>query len=98
MKDKHGNQLTVKEFFSRWKDGIAKITPLQSAKINMQGTLLMVIGILIGIISTIMSHTWWLVIILVGSLIVTLMSLVKLYQSYRIYKEVENATKQEGTI
>jgi len=71
MKDKEGNELSRKEFFSRWKKGIEGITPLQQTKTQMHSSFIMIIGILAGIVICIIGikTLWWLLIILVGALL-----------------------------
>ena len=44
MKDKSGKKITKKEFISRWKEGIANITPLQRLTNEAQSTLIMLVG------------------------------------------------------
>ena len=92
MKDKFGNELTTKEFFQRWKQGIQDITLLQQIKINFIGYVFILVGILIGLYST-YSKTWWLFIILIGSLILTITSFVGNLQKYFILKKLDNAMK-----
>jgi len=94
MKDKQGNELTAKEFLGRWKQGIQQITPYQQSVINLIGVILVFIGVIVGVYATFKSRTWWLFIILVGSFLLTLVSLLSSYQRYSIFKKI-NKQKEE---
>ena len=94
MKDKQGNQITISEFLSRWKEGMKAVTPLQQLKINNYGYILVLIGVVIGLYSTIKANVWWLVIILLGSLFVTGVALFGNVQRMIILSEQEKLIKQ----
>jgi len=49
-KDKEGNKLTYKEFIGRWKEGIEGITPKQRIKSQMTGYKITMLGMILGII------------------------------------------------
>jgi len=89
MRDKEGNYLTTKEFLARWKKGIQSVTPLQQTKISLQGVVLVLIGVVVGIVSSFMIGIWWLVIILFGSLFLTVINLIGTLQRYFSLKEIE---------
>ncbi len=93
MRDKEGNYLTTKEFFERWKEGIQKITPLQQTKISLQGVLLVLVGVIIGLISTFMTAVWWLFIVLIGSLFLTIVNLIGTLQRYFALKKLDEEFK-----
>ena len=84
--DKKGKELTYKEFIGRWKEGIQKITPLQQARVQVRSTIIMLIGILAGIIVSIMNFNkiWWVTIILVGVFGFTFMQFVGLMQKKNV--------------
>lgn len=88
MKDKEGNYLTVKEFFSRWKSGIQNVTAYQLSIITLMGTVLVLIGVCIGLFITFKARVWWLFIILLGSLFITSTSLIAGYQKYSVLKSI----------
>lgn len=102
MKDKWGNEVSTKEFFVRWKQGIENVTPLQQTKISLFGIFLIVVGIIIGIITTVFTKTWWLTIILTGSLFLTSMNLIgqlqKLFSLNKLYKFEGEENEQQGSI
>jgi len=74
-------------FLEKWGRGIRMITPLQMARINLMGSSLVLIGVVIGLITTFLSEIWWLFIILVGSLFLTGTSFLGLIQKYIAIKE-----------
>ncbi len=77
-KDKEGNQLTFKEYMARWKTGCETLTPEQSNRIQFRGTLITMLGIICGIIISILGYQtlWWLSLILLGALFNTWVALV----------------------
>lgn len=95
MKDKLGNELTTGEFFSRWKQGIQQITPYQQSAINLMGTVLVLIGVLMGLYATFITKVWWLFIILTGSLFLTSMALLSGCQKYYALKRINQQIKEE---
>jgi len=80
--DREGNKLTFKEFMQRWKEGIEGITPVQQTVTQIYSTVITLIGIIAGIVITIINieTTWWLLIILVGAFGNTSVQLLGLYQ------------------
>lgn len=95
MKDKSGKEITGKEFMTRWKQGINGITPLQMAKSNQYGFYLILIGIITGIVTSIIYKQWWLLIILIGSIIVQGMGLIANIQRIKQLKAVEEMMKPQ---
>ena len=90
-KDKKGNKLTTKEFMNRWKKGISGITPLQKLKTQMNGTKIMLIGLLAGLVVSIIGFKkmWWVAIILVGALFNIVVQYLGLYQQKRLLENLE---------
>lgn len=86
-------KITTKEFFSRWGQGIREITPAQMNWINIQGNVMVLVGILIGLYAT-FNKTWWLFIILLGSLFITSMGLVGSVQKQMIINEFNKVIKE----
>ena len=102
MKDKFGNQITIKVFFQKWKEGIQQITPLQQTKINLLGISLMLAGVIIGLVTTFITRTWWLFIVLLGSLLLVCVNFLANLQKYLAYKKINEqikggANEQEST-
>lgn len=92
--DKQGNKLKFKEFMRRWALGIQGITPLQQAKTSLLGVWIVITGIIWGIVVTWIAEMWWLLIVLVGSLIVTAVQLLSTWQKFKTYKRIAQAQKE----
>jgi len=93
-KDKTGKWITPKEFFSRWKSGLEGVTQLQQTKMQLNGSLISLVGILCGIVMCIIGikTLWWLLIILVGALFNSSMGCLGQWQKYimlKKYKDLE---------
>ena len=88
MKDRQGNEITMKEFMERWKQGMKDINPYQQSKINLIGVLLMLVGVIFGLYYTFVSKTWWMFLILLGSLFLISTNLLGLLQRYWSLKKV----------
>ena len=85
-------RLGHKEFFARWKQGIEGITPLQQAKGAYNSTWISILGIILGIIVTIVwiKTMWWLLIILLGALGNTLIMQLGNWQKIQLLKRMED--------
>lgn len=96
--DKQGNKLSFREFTKRWKQGIEGITPLQQTKTQLMGMWITITGIFAGIVVNAFVRLtgvwWWLEIILIGSLIVTGVQFIGIYQKYLVQKKIDNAMKE----
>jgi len=90
--EKPKEKITPKEFMKRWGQGIKDITPSQMNIINIQGNVLVIVGIIIGLCVT-FNGTWWLFIILLGSLFITFMALLGSIQKQLILNEFKRATQ-----
>jgi len=90
MKLKTGEQITTKEFMSRWKKGIQEITPYQQSKISLVGSCFMIIGVITGLITTFILKTWWLFIILCGSFLLVGVGTIANYQKYIALQKINN--------
>jgi len=97
MKDKQGKEVTPKEFMKRWKDGVEGITALQQAKMQIMGIWITITGIIAGMVVNALVRMedvwWWVEIILVGSLILTLVQFLGTWQKYIKYKMSEEIMK-----
>lgn len=90
-KDKVGNQLTWKEFFKRWGEGIEGITPIQKVKTQLLGTRISLLGLFIGICVSlyVMETLWWVGIILLGAIINTGVQYLGLKQQLNMFNNME---------
>jgi len=91
--DRKGKPVTAREFVSRWKGGIQKITPLQITKFQIMGNLFMLVGILIGL-----WVSWgalkWLFIILTGSLFLVSMQMISTLQRYIMISNIKKVKEE----
>lgn len=89
--DKDGNKLTFKEFIERWKKGIEGITQLQQLKMQLNSFYIMIIGILCGLVITIIGfeRLWWLTIVLSGALFNVTMQWIGVWQKKRLLENVK---------
>jgi len=98
MKDKQGNKITFKEFKKRWKNGMQEVTQLQISKQTLNSTYIVLLGLVCGIITTALTRVknmwWWVLIILVGSLFLTVLQQIGNYQKYFNLKKVDDTMKQ----
>lgn len=93
--DKQGNKLTAKEFMQRWRKGIEGLTPLQTTKTQFHSTKLVILGIILGIIFSLLDfkRLYWLFIILLGSFGITLSQLVAVWQKKKALEDIEKNFK-----
>lgn len=93
-KDRDGNKLTLKEFTIRYKDGVVNITPLQQTKTTMWSFLPIFAGLIWGVTVMIIAGTWWMVLILGGSLPIISVQFIGNLQKYKALKRVKIAVDE----
>lgn len=95
--DKKGNSYTWKEFLVKFKKGVEGITPLQQVKSQINGTYLMLVGLLCGIVVLAfrIKTMWWVEIILAAGLFNTFISLVGLIQKRNVLKQFNQFSRQD---
>lgn len=93
-KDKQGNHLSLKQFLKRWKSGIIESTPLQQTKISLLAFLPIIAGLAWGIVITFLSKTYWLTLILIGSMPITLIQVLATYQKYKRLKIIDDEMRK----
>jgi hypothetical protein len=91
---KKGEKITWREFGKRWKKGIEGITIVQQTESQLLGYLMVLIGVSWGIVVACLLRTWWLVVVLVGSLIISGMSAVGMLQKFWVLKNLQKLTKE----
>ena len=94
MKDKDGNEITLGQFASRWKDGINKVTPLQQVQVSVYGYFFILAGIIAGIIYAISGSFWWLTAILFGAFIINILGFIGTIQKLNLLKKQEEYIKE----
>ncbi len=93
-KARDGRELKLKEFFKSWKQGVEGITPLQQTTTTLWSYPLVLGGIITGMVIMIIRREWWLVLILTGSLPMTLMGLLSTIQKYKQMKRIDETMKE----
>jgi hypothetical protein len=92
---KNYKKMGTKKFFSKWAEGMEGVTPIQQARMSLLGNVIILVGLVWGIIYGFLFHLWaWLIIILFGSLVVLLVSMLGAWQKFKRFKLVENAQKE----
>lgn len=80
-----------KSKLERWKDGMAMITPMQSAKATQKGNWVMFIGLLAGIIVMAfkINTYWWVEIILCAGLFNHVIAMLGIQQKINMLSKYE---------
>ena len=91
---KRFRELGLKGFIKLWLRGIEGITPIQSVKTTLFSFIPIIVGMIWGILITFMAETYWLFLILIGSLPITIIQIINTYQKYKKLKLVEDTIKQ----
>jgi C4-dicarboxylate transporter len=92
-----GEYLSWSSWFKVASEGIKNITPLQQAKSEKIGVLLNLIGIICGIVVMAWQWKtfWWIEIILIGSLLMTVLSYLSTKKKIETFKAMEDLTNVE---
>jgi hypothetical protein len=91
--DKKGKELTYKEFKERLKEGKKNITQVQRLKIQLSGTKMTLVGLILGIGVTMFNFLslWWVMLVLFGATINTLVTY------FSMKKQLETLMMLEGS-
>lgn len=95
---KTGEKVSWREFFRRWKDGVSNMNPLQQNTSMLLGQITSLVGVIWGIVFSLIIGYYWMMIILIGGLIVLGTQMLGTFQQRKIlntmfnYKEVQNVT------
>lgn len=88
------HKLGKKEFMKRLKDGFESITPAQRSKGEINGIIISLIGNILGLVVTpiirIDGVWYWVELILLGGLVITIFSLIGKWQLYLAQKKQED--------
>lgn len=90
-KSRDGDELSFKQFISRYKEGVVNITPLQQTKTTLWSFIPIFAGLIWGITVMIMAGTIWMVLILGGSLPIISVQFIGNLQKYKALKRVKEA-------
>jgi len=89
-----GEKIKWREFFKLWKQGLEGITPLQQTKTTLVGFMPIFAGIIWGIVFSAMMKSFWLMLILIGSLPITGVQFISNVQKYKALKKVDETMKE----
>jgi hypothetical protein len=91
-----GEKLTFSQFMDRWRKGIEGLTPLQIVNTNYHSLKLVFIGIILGLIFSVMAfkQLYWLFFILLGSFGITISQWVAVWQKKKALEEIEKSVKE----
>ncbi len=92
-KAKDGTKLTFKEFRLRWKEGYTNISPVQQTRISLWSFVPIFAGMIWGIVVAFMGGTYWLALILCGSLPITAINFISNLQKFKSQKKVDEVMK-----
>jgi len=97
VRTKDGEIISTKEFIRRWKEGCNELTPLQSNKIQLRGTRITMLGIVCGLVISVINYrmVWWLGLILLGALFNTWVQYAGLMQQKKLFNNIENQFKDD---
>ena len=89
-------ELGPKEFGKKFMSGIEGVTPLEQAKITQKSIWISFIGVLCGLGVTIWQFKtmWWVSIILLGGVGMTVIQLVGGRQRIKAYENIENIQQE----
>ncbi len=93
-KDKQGKKLSFKQFKNRFKEGVINTTPLQQTRVTLFSFLPIFAGVLWGIVVTFLIKSYWLTLILSGSLPITSIQFLSNVQKYKALKKVDKLMKE----
>lgn len=88
-RDRRGKKISLKQFTSKWKEGIINITPLQQTQITLWSFIPMFTGMIWGIVATLMGGLYWMSLILCGSLPITSIQFISNIQKFRAQKKAK---------
>ena len=102
FKDKEGNQLTAKEYFKKWSEGIKNLTPQQKVSNEFNATIVMLIGFIVGLVALVifrekMIVSWFaygLILIFAGNTWTTIIKLIGFYQQKQFFKNMERQLEE----
>ena len=92
--NKLGVHYSWKDFFKQWKKGMQQMTPYQQCVGAQFGFIVTAIGIIWGIIFSIMLGYYWMMLILLGGMIVLFFQFVANYQKKMVFKKINDMMEE----
>jgi len=93
-KTRSGEKITLKQFWKKFWQGVDGITPLQQVKTTLMSFIPVFAGLIWGIVVTLMMGTYWLSLILVGSLPITAIQFISNLQKYKRLKTINEQMRE----
>ena len=100
MRDKFGKEITIKEFFQRWVEGMKNVvknpTPYEKASGELQGTYVLFIGLIVSFVAIVdlRDNFGWLayglMLVFMGNTITTFFKIISLRSQVKHFKSIEN--------
>jgi hypothetical protein len=89
--DQKGEKLTTSQFFKRWGEGIAKVSPRQKLRMQMNGTMIILVGLVCGLVVSLIKAKvyWWVAIVLIGAIIINGMQYLGMLQQKKMFDNIE---------
>jgi len=90
-KTKTGEKITTSEFFTRWGEGIAKVTLHDKLKLQIKGTIIILVGLICGLIVSLVKIKvyWWIAIVLIGAILINGMQLLGMLNQKKMLDNIE---------
>lgn len=82
-------RLGLKQFLKQWAKGVEGITPLQQTVTTLWSFLPILCGIVWGIVVSVMGKTYWLSLVLLGSIPITTIQIISTWQKYKAQKLIQ---------
>lgn len=98
LKTRSGEKISGKEWMRRWKKGIEGVTPLQQTQTSLWSMIPIFAGIIWGIAITWIGNIRWLTLVLSGSFIISIVTLIGMLQKYWRLKEIDKVQKELESI
>lgn len=96
-KIKSGEIISWSEYMRRWKEGVAMVSPLQKAKVQIHSYRIQLVGIIAGLVISVYNYkfAWWVAIILFGILINTYLQYRQIKVSLIRMKKLDEESEVE---
>ena len=85
-RSKSSEELSLKQFLSRWKKGVVEITPLQQTVTSLWSMIPIFFGMFWGMVVTFIGGVYWMTLILTFSLPLMFINFISTYQKYMAQK------------
>jgi len=98
MKIKTGEDITIKEFFKRWKKGIKTLSITKQLKGKIIGHYFTILGFALGFGIMIYRGSWYFIILGAALVWLQIIELIGSYQQYDQAKKFEEVQNEAGNL